>query len=71
MPLADPALQLGPVSRVACTITTTPRVTSPAVQHAHVLHGDHVPGRHLQPDVVLGVVHDVVKCPHGLPFHSI
>ena len=45
--------------------------TSPAVQHAHVLHGDHVPGRHLQPDVVLGVVHDVVKSPHGLAFDFI
>ena len=38
------------VTCVTCISITTPRatcITLPAVQHAHVLHGDHVPGRHL------------------------
>ena len=36
------------------------------MQDPGVLHSDHVPGHHLQTDVIITVVHDVVKEPHGL-----
>ena len=36
------------------------------MQDPGVLHSDHVPRHHLQSDVVVRVVHDVVEEPHGL-----
>ena len=38
--------------------------TGPAVHDSHVLNGHHVSRLHLQPDVVLLGVHQVVKRPH-------
>ena len=36
------------------------------MQYPHVLDSNHISWSHLQPDVVLGIIHDVIKGSHGL-----